>query len=65
MSFLNTCLNRTFCDLLRVCQTEQQREVLSYPDGDLFLNEARNAQSPYFDPQKQLGEWTALPAAKL
>ena len=36
-----------------------QREILSYPE--VFLNEARNRASPYFDEGKELGEWTPLP----
>eukprot|EP01052_Picozoa_sp_SAG31_P034696 SAG31_NODE_4090_length_3600_cov_4.861183_3_plen_188_part_00 len=43
--------------------SDLQRQVLSYPD--LFLNEARNAQSPYFDAAKQLPAWKPLPAARL
>ena len=42
--------------------SQLQREILSYPEGEVFLNEARNRASPYFDEGKELGEWTPLPA---
>lgn len=45
--------------------TPLQREVCSYPEGGIFFDEARNAKSPFFDPDTALPEWEALPAAKL
>jgi hypothetical protein len=46
-------------------QTAQQRQVLSYPDGDQFLNVARNPRSPFYSPDLAVGEWKAkeLPAS--
>lgn len=45
--------------------SEEQRQIMSYPDGDVFLNEARNKKSPYYVPGKVLGQWEPLPAATM
>lgn len=60
-SVRNHCLRS--CRFLRGWQTEQQRQVLSYPDNEKFLNVARNPRSPFYRPDQPLGEWRELPAS--
>ena len=49
--------------MLCALQTIQQRQVLSYPDGDQFLNVARNPRSPFYSSELAAGAWDALPAS--
>ena len=53
----------TSTDAVYAVQTAQQRQVLSYPDGDQFLNVARNPRSPFYSPDLAVGEWKELPAS--
>lgn len=52
--------NRHRCVYL--LQTNQQQQVLSYPDGEQFLNVARNQRSPFYSAELAVGEWKELPA---
>ena len=48
--------------MMYTLQTKRQQEVLSYPDGEQFLNVARNKRSPFYSAEVAVGEWEELPA---